>query len=170
MVPADFTFHRFHEVIQAVFGWDDYHLYQFLDTGYDCEFAITLPEEDGRCGFSLVEEIDSSKVKLSRFFGKTYNSMLYVYDFGDNWVHRITLEAIGKEKPDRAVCLAGKGACPPEDCGGVGGYQELKDAFATDPEGEEAKNLREWLMMDEDESWDPKAFNVEAANSWLKSV
>ena len=55
------------------------------------------------------------------------NKLRYLYDFGDSWDHDLLVEEVpppvrGTRYP---LCLAGRRACPPEDCGGVWGYQEL---------------------------------------------
>lgn len=113
---------------------------------------------------------DSSKVKLSNIFKEKFHKLLYVYDFGDNWVHEITLESISNDKQKTAICLSGKGACPPEDCGGIYGYEEMKQVFATMPESEEADEYREWLGMDEGEIWDTGVLDIEEINRSLKLI
>lgn len=124
IVPANFTFLQFHSVIQTVFGWDDYHLFEFEDKEYQGSIRIAIPSEDD---FDFgVKTLDASKVKLSKVFTDNIRKLLYVYDFGDNWVHEITLEAVSDNKRKEAICLSGKGSCPPEDCGGCYGYEEMK--------------------------------------------
>jgi hypothetical protein len=85
-------------------------------------------------------------------------------------LHEITLESIIDDKQKTAVCLSGKGACPPEDCGGIYGYEEMKEVFATRLESEEADEYREWLRMDEGEIWDAESFDIEEINVCLKQV
>lgn len=170
-VPANFTFLRFHEVIQTIFGWGDYHLFEFTDKEYQSNIRIAVPAEDDFFDFDFfVETIDSSKIKLSDIFGDDCRKLLYIYDFGDNWVHSITLESIGKGRQKTATCLSGKGACPPEDCGSIYGYEEMKEVFATEPDGDEAKRYREWLGMDEGEVWDTGAFDIVQTNLRLEQV
>ena len=107
---------------------------------------------------------DASKVKLRAYFGKdTSKSLVYWYDFGDDWMHIVKLELVSDEVLLHPRCLAGKGTCPPEDCGGVGGYEYLKALFREDPESEEAQDMREWLGLEEDETWDANYFNLEEA-------
>ena len=67
-------------------------------------------------------------------------------------------------------CLAGKWTWPPEDWGGVGGYEYLKALFREDPESEEAQEMREWLGLEEDETWDANYFNLEEANRYLSQL
>ena len=67
-------------------------------------------------------------------------------------------------------CLAGKGTCPPEDCGGVPGYEYMKGLLEEDPESEEAQEMREWLGLEDDETWDANYFNLEATNLYLSQL
>lgn len=170
-VPSNFTFLRFHEVIQIAFGWGDYHLFEFKDKEWESNIRIAVPVEDDFFDPDFFADTkDSSKVKLSNIFGKKFHKLFYVYDFGDNWVHEITLESISNEKQKTAICLSGKGACPPEDCGSIYGYEEMKQVFATMPESEEADEYREWLGMDKGEIWDTEALDIEEINMLLKLI
>lgn len=170
-VPSNFTFFRFHEVIQIAFGWGDYHLFEFKDKEWESNIRIAVPVEDDFFDPDFFADTkDSSKVKLSNIFGKKFHKLFYVYDFGDNWVHEITLEYISNEKQKTAICLSGKGACPPEDCGSIYGYEEMKQVFATMPESEEADEYREWLGMDKGEIWDTEALDIEEINMLLKLI
>lgn len=170
-VPSNFTFLRFHEVIQIAFGWGDYHLFEFKDKEWESNIRIAVPVEDVFFDPDFFADTkDSSKVKLSNIFGKKFHKLFYVYDFGDNWVHEITLESISNEKQKTAICLSGKGACPPEDCGSIYGYEEMKQVFATMPESEEADEYREWLGMDKGEIWDTEALDIEEINMLLKLI
>ncbi|MBP7557529.1 MAG: plasmid pRiA4b ORF-3 family protein [Chitinophagaceae bacterium] len=53
------------------------------------------------------------------------SSFIYLYDIGDNWQHRVTVKEFSDQQLDRPVCLEGRSACPPEDCGGLPGYYEI---------------------------------------------
>ncbi|MBF0650802.1 plasmid pRiA4b ORF-3 family protein [Dysgonomonas sp. GY75] len=170
-VPANFTFLRFHDVIQTVFGWEDYHLFEFKDKEWQSNIRIAVPVEDDFFDPDFFADTkDSSKIKLSDIFNDKFRKLLYVYDFGDNWVHEITLESISNDKQKTAVCLSGKGACPPEDCGSIYGYEGLKEVFATMPESEEAEEYRDWLGLEDGENWDTDAFDIDEVNNYLKQV
>lgn len=170
-VPTNFTFLRFHDVIQTAFGWENYHLFEFKDKEWQSNIRIAVPVEDDFYDPDFFADTkDSSKIKLSDIFKDKFSKLLYVYDFGDNWVHEITLESISEDKQKTAICLSGKGACPPEDCGSIYGYEGMKEVFATEPESEEADEYREWLGMDEGEMWDTGAFDLEEINMYLKQV
>lgn len=169
LVPDTFTFLRFHEVIQYAFGWGDYHLFAFTDRMYDCNVRISEKSEYDE--FYPVRTRNAANLRLKAYFeGDTSKKLLYEYDFGDSWYHTITLEAVLDEKITKARCVAGKGTCPPEDCGGVGGYEYLKQVFKEDPHGEEARNMREWLEMEEDEDWDVDDFDVDETNEYLSDI
>ena len=168
IVPANFTFLRFHQVIQAVFGWEDYHLFEFQDKEYQASIRIAIPSEaDSEFG---VKTQDASKVKLSQLFEGTIRKLLYVYDFGDHWVHEITLEAVSDGKRKEAFCLSAKGSCPPEDCGGIYGYEEMKNVFRTMPDSEEAREYKDWLGLNKDKIWSADTFNLDEINADLKLV
>lgn len=124
-VPSQFTFRAFHNVIQEAFGWWDEHLWQFNDTPYNNEFCIAVPHPDDWDKPTH----NARKLTLGEFFqdGKVNTKLTYTYDFGDDWIHEIVLEEVMPEERAKAVCVAGKGACPEEDCGGPYGYTALKE-------------------------------------------
>lgn len=167
-VPARFSFMKFHEVIQAAFGWEDEHLFQFSPVGLskDNDFEISIPDGDD---WDSGEIQDAQKVKLSQIFTQEGQKLLYVYDFGDDWEHEVTLEKILPEETKKAECLAGKGVCPPEDCGGAWGYKELKEILS-DPEHPEYEERIQWAELEEGEEWDPAAFDLEKAKRRVKIV
>lgn len=154
-IPSDFTFLQFHDVIQIVFGWTDSHLFAFRDVEIRGNLNISISYDELLYD---AEMLDASKIKLSDIFTDDFNKMVYVYDFGDYWVHQITLESKSDKKQKYAQCISGKGSCPPEDCGGIYGYEMIKEIFALDPKGSDANSYREWLFLDEDEDWDSNSF------------
>ena len=93
------------------------------------------------------------------------------YDFGDDWEHDIKLEKILPPDPAAVtpVCLTGKGACPPEDCGGAWGYADLKEAIAN-PDHEEHEELLGWLGLDDPSEFDPAEFSLDEINARLRHV
>ena len=163
LVPENFTFDEFHLVIQDAFGWYNYHLYQFSPTGYGSTPIIALASEDDW----EAPDMDAEKTKLKDIFKTENQKYTYIYDFGDDWIHSIILEKILDDKIKHAKCLAGKGFCPPEDCGGPGGYERIKDVLAN-PDHEEYKDTREWLGLEDDnEVFDPNEFDLESTNEIL---
>jgi len=156
-VPAYFTFDQFNKVIQLAFGWQNAHLWNFSDRKEMFgQGTLRIAEPSEYDDNYVVPTTDAAKVTLFEIFSSR-KSLTYVYDFGDDWIHEITLEGTLMEDRPVAFCTEGKGATPPEDCGGVGGYEGLKIAFETN--NEEAKTYREWLGMKKNETWDPADFN-----------
>lgn len=151
IVPANFTFMQFHQVIQIAFGWESIHLFAFGDEAYHGNIRIGDPEDD-LLGTGKIK--DASKIKLSEIFTtRGYTKFIYLYDFGDDWIHEITWEATTNSQQMKAYCVNGKGTCPPEDCGGFYGYESMKFLLREAPYSEEAAFFREWLGLDEDEVW-----------------
>jgi len=156
-VHDDLTFYQFHRVLQGVMGWYDGHLHAFDVGGWQITDKETLDE-----GWSDGE--DERKAKLNKFVRQEGQKFRYEYDFGDSWDHDILLEKIlpveaGVFYPR---CLKGKRACPPEDCGGVWGYEELLEALSDEnhPEHEE---YNDWIG-----EIDPEEFDLEAINDILQ--
>jgi hypothetical protein len=159
LVPDTFTFHDLHQLLQLVFGWEDYHLYQFSPDGYGSHPIIAIPSEDDW----EAPDMDATKTKLNKVFTAEKQTFNYLYDFGDDWPHQIVLEKILPGKIKQPVCLAGKGTCPPEDCGGPWGYENLK-TILSDPKHDEHADMKDWLGLDEDDVWDANHFDAEEIN------
>lgn len=163
LVPADYTFDEFHSVIQVSFGWGFAHLYQFSPQGYGSQPLIAeISDEDWE-----EPDFDARKTKLKSIFKTENQKFTYIYDFGDDWIHKITLEKILKEKITSPKCLKGQGKCPPENCGGPWGYKNILEILAN-PKHAEYKETKEWLFMDEDEEWDVNDFDIEDVNVMLE--
>ena len=162
-VPEKFTFHEMHQLIQLAFGWEDCHLYQFSPKGYASHPLIGIPSKDDW----EPTDFNSMKTKLNKVFTYEKQTFNYIYDFGDDWSHKITLEKLVPDNLISPVCLNGKGACPPEDCGGSWGYENLKTILA-DPTHEEYAGMKDWLGMGKDEDWDANSFDLEEVNEMLK--
>jgi hypothetical protein len=149
---GDLNLERLHGVIQDAMGWHWEHLHEFL-VG---EMRIGVPDDEGWFRDRVADE---RQFTLERLF-KEPGEFEYVYDFGDSWHHRIVVEEIGEGTGTFAPrCLGGARACPPEDCGGVWGYEDLVKALAR-PRSKRCLELREWVG----DEWTPKAFDVDAAD------
>ena len=138
-------------------GWLDYHLHQFRVTprGSGRPIHIGIPNDDAFEGEEPTQP--GWEVPVATHFDRPGAAATYEYDFGDGWEHQVTLEAIvPPEKGARYPrCLAGERACPPEDCGGVGGYERLCAAM-DDPSDEEYESFLEWLGR----RFEPSRFSV----------
>jgi hypothetical protein len=155
-VPSDISMAQLHAILQIVMGWTDSHLHQFVVGGQN----IGIPDPD----FGM-EVRNERTVKLSQCVRGEKSKFMYEYDFGDSWQHQILIEKILTAEPGARypICLAGKRACPPEDCGGVWGYDTLLETIR-DPNNPEHDDMIEWLGGD----FDPEAFDLEEINRELK--
>lgn len=149
-IPEDYSFADLHQVIQDAMGWRDCHLYGFL----------LMHKNDDR--YYRISPDNSGDINTNVEF-KTHltqqTKLIYIYDFGDDWAHTITLEKILPVDPkiNYPLCISGRRACPPEDCGGVGGYYNLVEVMSN-PEDEEYEDLVSWLG----ETFDPEYFDKDA--------
>ena len=153
MVPASATLRRVHGVIQKSMGWTNSHLHVFEFDGR----RLGRPDPDDT---EYVE--DDARERLHEVLIAPGDSIAYEYDFGDSWRHTILLEEIhltGGGSPRTARCIAGARACPPEDCGGLPGYQQFLEAIL-DPFHPENREMREWLGRD----FHPDAFDLAEAD------
>lgn len=164
LVPAHITFDQFHQIIQVAFGWDDCHLYQFSKSGWGSEDVYKVPDE-----YDDETIKDSRTTFISEVFSEIKETFAYIYDFGDNWAHIITLEDISDAEKAIAICLAGKGACPPDDCGGVPGYYAMIKTL-NDPKHPEFKEIKNWLGFGKNDVWDVNAFDITEVNTELAQV
>ena len=157
-VPADITLHRLHLILQVVMGWGNYHLYGFRIKGRDFGEPDT---EDDIFNLNLV---NSHRTKLNKVLTKEKTQFIYDYDFGDSWEHRIVLEKILPVDPDKPypVCIKGKRACPPEDCGGIWGYYDLLEIMKN-PNHKEYAEMMDWVGGE----FDTEEFDIEEINRLL---
>jgi hypothetical protein len=154
-VASTINLRRLHDVIQEAMGWTQSHLYRFEIGGV--EFGEPHPDDD--------IPVHSAKSTPLRIVAPAPGAaFLYTYDFGDDWEHRIDVEQV--LPPERGVsyprCLTGRRACPPEDVGGIWGYQEFLAAIR-DPEHDEHEAMLTWAGG----AFDPAAFDLQAVNERL---
>jgi len=158
-LPVKLNFAQLHEILQAAFGWTDSHLHEFNVGG----LTIGAPEFD-EDGLSDHRTFEASEVRLQDLkFPYEENpklSILYEYDFGDNWRHLLVLRRIPRQiGVDYPRCVAGSRSAPPEDVGGCSGYAGFLEAWG-DPEHDEHKENRRWVGR----KFDPERFDLEATN------
>ncbi len=155
-VRAEGTFWHLHCAIQDAMPWDDTHLHEFGFPAGDEKTRIGLPGLDE---FDDDEELLASwETPLKDWFVATPARCLYVYDFGDDWIHNITLEARRPAESGGRYprCTAGERRCPPEDVGGPRGYSEFLEAISNRRHSEHRSTLQ-WVGG----PWDPESFQPE---------
>jgi len=149
-VPASATLPELHDLLQAAIGWTDSHLHQFVTPqetyGMEIPGGDVWPED----------QRDETGARLADL-GTEFE---YLYDFGDGWTHDVEVLGPGGSTPG---CVDGHGTCPPEDCGGPGGYAELLDVLA-DPAHSEHERMRSWVGNR------LRPFDRAATDQWVRRV
>ncbi len=119
-----------HEIFQVAFGWTDSHLHEFGSgprfRGPGTEYYL--------CPYQVDENepgVPEEQVRLDEVIADPGDTLCYLYDFGDDWEHVVRLEAVAPwdDTAPAAVCLDGRRDGPPEDCGGLGGYELISAAL-----------------------------------------
>ena len=164
-VSDRYTLFDLHVAIQSAMGWNDRHLHMFrFDSIGGRIIEVGIPDE-----FSP-SRIPGWAVDASTFFREPGDRAKYEYDFGDGWVHEVVLEEIVPREPKTKYprCIAGARACPPEDCGGVPGYENLLRVLA-DVHDPEHQDMILWLARPFDpDAFDPAAVRFGNPNLRLK--
>jgi|GEM_PF-146538 len=160
LVKEDINLLTLHEIIQRAMGWEDYHLHMFTIAG-----QIFGDQEDDE--FGDLGTKNETRYKLNKLGLGEKSKFKYEYDFGDSWEHTILVEKIlpAEKGAHYPVCLTGKRACPPEDVGGVWGYENFLKAI-TDPNHKEHDEYMEWSGG----SFDPEEFDLTEVNELLRDV
>ena len=155
-VPETYSFWDLHVAIQEAMGWKNCHFHRFevINPKSGSSTLIGIPDGDE---WGEVSTLPGEKELIQRYFSLQNKKAIYEYDFGDGWGHKLLLEKIVPRKSEiiYPVCLGGERACPPEDCGGPWGYENLLDIIKN-PEHEEYQSMMDWL----DESFNPDAFQA----------
>jgi len=157
IVPGKISLARLHRLLQLAMGWENYHLHLFTIGGV--QYGEPDPEYAAE-GIQIKHDRHASVRDVLRTEGMRFR---YDYDFGDNWRHDVLVERIKLLDAEDWVasrCLEGRRACPPEDCGGVSGYDELLEALR-DPHHDDHERLRTWVGI----HFDPELFSVQQLNS-----
>lgn len=165
------TFWDLHVAIQNVMGWQDSHLHQFSVVNPDTRHkeSIGIPVDDG---FNDINMLAGWELKVIDYIKSTENKKFtYLYDFGDNWNHLIEFEGESEKQQSKyPVCLDGARACPPDDIGGVPGYENFLEAI-NDTSHEEHEEYLEWVGGKFDpEKFDPKKVKFQNPKTRWKQV
>ncbi len=150
MIPGIFTLEALHSVLQLVVGWQMKHLYDFEIAGQ----RYSEPDE-----FNDIPTKSVASSLTSALNGE--KSFVYNYDFGDGWRHHVQVEDVlsRKDEFNYPIYLGGENACPPEDCGGFPGFEDLKQKLA-DKKDSEHKEMLRWVGG----YFDPNSFDANRIN------
>lgn len=166
VVPKNFTFPDLHKVLQIVFGWRDYHLHEFLVLAEQKEnpkpiMNLVCHEEAFSYETGVPMKLETG-VKLSEYLPA---EIMYNYDFGDYWEHRIVFENhIDDYDSNYPTCLAGEGNTPPEDVGGEPGYEAFLEIIS-DPANPDYNHTKSWGT-----SQGYQDFDIDMGNRRLKNL
>lgn len=152
-VQSAVTLGRMHNMLQVVMGWTDSHMHGF---------RVPQPGQRGaRRRFLPIEDADEKSTRLADLLRRPKDRIVYEYDFGDGWEHEIVLEEVvpHSEGVRYPIVLSGRGACPPDDVGGIPGYYHFLEAIK-DPKHPDHEDMVEWGGAD----FDPARFDVQAVN------
>lgn len=141
--------------IESVMGFHGCHLHQMHVSHPDHGSAVMVPEQEmahpEAYGPGMTDE---STVPIYKYFTLDNRKGKYIYDFGDNWEHTIELEEIladadanAEDEVEIETCVAGEGFTPPEDCGGIRGYNSLL-RIVNDPQHKNHQTIMDWLKND----------------------
>ncbi len=170
-LPGDLSLDAVHVLFQAAMGWSDSHLHRFQPgTGQRLQEPYFITEFDEEEGDEGVRE---DAVRLDQVLREPKDQLTYLYDFGDGWEHRVTLESMAPLTAVNAdpVCLGGARSCPPEDVGGIGGHHQvaswLRAGAPVDdvPEPfQDAEHAHDWLPV----GYDPDEFDADETTAAMR--
>lgn len=171
-ISPEITFHQLHQIIQAAFGWRDSHLYEFSENGIFDLIRICGP-------YTEEAPLLATDTSANQMLFDLYNSylmhkgkhkkMIYTYDYGDCWEHKITVVNFDRTASGRPEIMDGGGACPPEDCGGIHGFEDLKVSLKTgQPSAIHGESWIPWLEGTGYKNYDPNNFDLGKARKRIK--
>ena len=169
-VPSNLWLGNLGKILITAFGWAGYHLSQFTKGGVDYTSRANIEES---FDFGYRRSIDEMIVTVEEVLPQKGSTISFEYDFGDGWIHNVRVSSVSDEPSlGEDICVtSGKGACPPEDVGGVWGYEQMLDILSgkiDDPE--EKASYEEWLGLRKGESYDPEEFDLEMANDDVEDL
>lgn len=172
VLEGDLTLDEVHDVIQECFDWNDSHMHEFsLGPAYSGGPVYVPSDQMAVRGLGRREATPEESITLAEVLPSVGDSMTYLYDFGDDWIHEVRVETITEDDAATPThrCITGRGMSPHEDSGGPWGWADLV-AVANDPEADDPDDIREWLGLAEGERIDPKAFDVDALDARLRRL
>ena len=154
-IDSGVTLAQLSDVLESAMGWLGGHLHAFEAAGLTYQ-APPLFEGFGR------RARDESKHRLNKVLASAGAKARWDYDFGDGWEHDVVVESIEPADPSVSYprCVAGRRACPPDECGGPWRYEDLMQAI-TDPRHPQHQEFAEWLPP----GFDAKHFEASEATA-----
>lgn len=158
LVYEDTPLDALHEIIQDAMGWENYHMHHFIKD------KVFYGESDSDSWGDFEDETEYAVGDLAP---NTRSKFLYEYDFGDSWMHEIKREKLTLDVSElkHPICIEGKYACPPEDCGALPGFYYLLEVISN-PKHPEYEERLEWLG----EAFNPEFFDLDAVNKKLMAI
>lgn len=162
--------------LMAQFNMDGSHLYLFKNTEKNIEVVSDLDEEMDAADNDFIihklhqippERYEAYRTRIKTIINSNIEELEFIYDFGDNWLFKIVRENEIRSElltGTQPYILAGEGLGIIENCGGIGGLEDLKKAF-NKKHGEEYQSYREWLGVD---SIDFDNFDIVSVNKSMK--
>ena len=155
-VPSNLCLTSLAQAILLAFGWNEDHLHQFLESRKN-HYATSLNELGGTL---YPGTKDGSRYGVSHLLKKQGDSVLFEYDYGDSWYHKVKLKSVADyaDYETKAVRLiGGANACPPDDCGGIYRYRHLVELMQKKPQSSELSEFYDWMGC----KWDPEFFPMD---------
>ena len=172
-VPSNLWLGNLGKIFITAFGWAGYHLSQFTKGDVYYTSRDNIDERDSFNFGCRNRHIDEMTVTVADVLPQKGSTISFEYDFGDGWIHNVRVSSVSDEplRGEDFCVTSGKGACPPEDVGGVWGYAQMLDILSgkvDDPE--EKASYEEWLGLQEGETYDPEEFDLEIANEDVEDL
>ena len=168
-VPSNISLEFFAHVVMIAMGWENEHLHQFKHKNTIFKNRACIEADDMFWGFASRRKVcDAEEYSVSMVFKEKGKRVRFEYDFGDDWEHDIWLKKIREYGPDEAPCikiLKGVGTCPPEDCGGIWGYEDILEIWGKKRKTTEERELLEWSGIEKD--FNPEYFDIERVRECL---
>lgn len=155
-VPSNLCLTSLAQAILLAFGWNEDHLHQFLESRKN-HYATSMNELGGTL---YPGTKDGSRYGVSHLLKKQGDSVLFEYDYGDSWYHKVKLKSVADyaDYETKAVRLiGGANACPPDDCGGIYRYRHLVELMQKKPQSSELSEFYDWMGC----KWDPEFFPMD---------
>ena len=156
VVPAGITFSQLGVILNEIMGWSGYHLSAFEFYHAKLRFEEIMDDIDSWYDYEVAESADY----IIDYYMENEKWFTYIYDFGDDWTHRVTIEDIILNFDyNYPVVLKYKGNCPPEDCGGIDGYYEILDQQLSEHRDNKSNDMMNQANIPMDEEYDMDMIN-----------